>query len=364
MPRLKAFATFSPVDAAGKSLRSRGAAGNPPNRFEPLVFERDAEWNPDEDPAPSTRFYRDHSQTIISTNDSPDVGFDASVNPYRGCEHGCSYCYARPTHEYLGFSAGLDFETRIMVKLDAPELLARELASPRWRPRLLAMSGVTDPYQPVERRLRLTRGCLEVLAQCRNPVCLVTKNHLVTRDLDLLTELARYQAVAVTISLISLDADLLRRLEPRASPPARRLDAIRRLAEAGVPVGVFLAPVIPAVTDHEIPRVLQAAADAGARWACKVVLRLPLGVKGIFADWLERQLPDRREKVLNSLRMLRGGELDDARFGSRMRGEGAAARRIEQLFAVARRRTGLATDWPELSLSAFRRPTGRQLELL
>lgn len=364
LPRSKAFATVPSVDAARKTIRGRGAAGNLPNRFEPLVFERDADWDPAEDPAPRTRFFRDLSRTIISTNDSPDVGFDASVNPYRGCEHGCSYCYARPTHEYLGFSAALDFETRIMVKLDAAELLARELAAPRWKPRLLAMSGVTDPYQPVERRLRLTRGCLEVLAQCRNPVCLVTKNHLVTRDLDVLADLARHRAVAVAISLISLDADLLRRLEPRASSPLMRLDAIRQLAGAGVPVGVFVAPVIPAVTDHEIPRVLQAAADAGARWACKVVLRLPLGVKDIFSDWLERHLPDRREKVLNGLRAARGGALDDGRFGSRMRGEGAAARRIEQLFTVACRRAGLAGDWPELSVAAFRRPGGRQLELL
>jgi DNA repair photolyase len=352
------------VDASSSSLRGRGASANPPNRFVPLVLERDADWNPDEDPAPRTQFFQDHSQTIISRNDSPDVGFDASVNPYRGCEHGCSYCYARPTHEYLGFSAGLDFESRIMVKLDAAKLLARELASPRWTPQLLALSGVTDPYQPIERRLRLTRSCLEVLAQSRNPVSLVTKNFLVTRDLDLLAELARHRAVAVGISLISLDTELLRRLEPRASPPAMRLDAIHRLANAGVPVGVFMAPVIPAVTDHEIPRVLAAAADAGAGWACHVVLRLPHGVKDVFADWLTWHLPDRREKVLNGVRALRGGELDDARFGSRMRGEGPAARRIAQLFAVSCRRAGLATDWPELSTRAFRRPAGRQLELL
>ena len=213
---------------------------------------------------PRTQFFKDHSQTIIARNDSPDVGFDASLNPYRGCEHGCIYCYARPTHEFLGFSAGLDFESKIMVKEDAPELLRAELSSPKWQPQVIFMSGVTDCYQPVERKLKLTRRCLEVLAEFRNPVFIVTKNQLVTRDTDLLAELARHQAAAVWLSITTLDSDLRKVMEPRTSPPAARLAAIRELAAAGIPVGVNVAPVIPGLTDHEMPAILQAAAEAGA----------------------------------------------------------------------------------------------------
>src|SRR5437667_9838000 len=206
-------------------VRARGAAENPPNRFETLSLERDADWNDPDEPAPQTQFFKDHSDSIVTTNDSPDVGFEASVNPYRGCEHGCIYCYARPFHEYLGFSAGLDFETKIMVKENASKLLRRELSSPKWKPKVIALSGVTDCYQPVERKLKLTRRCLEVLAEFRNPVAVVTKNHLVTRDLDVLAELARYAAAAVFISVTTLDADLGNVMDPRTSPPARRLSA-------------------------------------------------------------------------------------------------------------------------------------------
>ena len=348
----------------GQPYRGRGTPINPPNRFEALVLERDPDWNPDDDPAPRTRFFRDRSQSVISTNTSPDIPFETSLNPYRGCEHGCAYCYARPTHEYLGFSAGLDFETRIMVKPDAPELLRQELSSSRWKPQWLALSGVTDPYQPIERRLQLTRRCLAVLAEFRNPVGLVTKNHLVVRDLDLLAELARFNAVAVNLSLTSLDADLLHALEPRAAAPAMRLQAIKTLAEAGIPVGVLVAPVIPGLNDHEIPNVLRAAADAGASWAGKIVLRLPHSVEALFADWLERHRPDRSDKVLNQIRALRDGELNDSKFGSRMHGEGPLAERISRLFHVSARRAGLALEAPELSVTAFRRPAGTQMELL
>ncbi len=336
---------------------------NPPNRFEPLRLEPDPDWNPEDDPLPRTQFFKDHSGSIITWNESPDVGFEASINPYRGCEHGCAYCYARPFHEYLGFSAGLDFETKIMVKENAPELLRRELASPHWKPRVLALSGVTDPYQPVERRLQLTRRCLAVLAECRNPVCIVTKNALVTRDLDLLGELARHRAAAVFISLTTLDAELRRVLEPRTSPPAARLAAIRALDEAAVPVGVLTAPVIPGLTDHEIPALLRAAAQAGARFAGYIVLRLPHAVAPLFEAWLERHAPETKDRVLSRLRALRGGKLYDAAFGERMTGRGIFADQIAHLFDVACRRFGLADAAPALSCAAFRRPSTPQLEL-
>jgi DNA repair photolyase len=341
----------------------RGALSNPPNRFERLLIEPDPDWYEPGETVPRTFFYRDHSTSILTTNDSPDVGFDVSINPYRGCEHGCIYCYARPTHEYLGFSAGLDFETRILVKETAPELLRQELSSPRWRPQVISMSGVTDCYQPVERRLGLTRGCLEVLATCRNPVTVVTKNQLVTRDLDLLQELARHQAGAVLLSIPTQEAKLRRVLEPRTSPPVARLAALAALSAAGVPVGVLIAPVIPGLTDHEIPAILDSAAAAGATFAAYQVLRLPGAVASLFEEWLERHFPERKEKVLGRIRAMRGGRLSDSRFGFRMRGEGTGAEQTDRLFEVSCRRAGLAGGWPKLSVTAFRRPSGLQLEL-
>jgi DNA repair photolyase len=351
------------VTASQLHGHGRGAVGNPANRFEKIVLERDSEWNPEEDPAPRTQFLRDLSQSIISYNDSPDISFKAGINAYRGCEHGCSYCYARPTHEYLGFSAGVDFESRIMVKERAPELLRKELSSKNWKPQLLAMSGVTDCYQPVERRLQLTRKCLAVLAEFRNPVCIITKNFLVTRDIDLLAELAAHKAVMVHLSINSLDSDLARKLEPRASSPRQRLAAIAALAKAGIPVGVLVAPVIPALNDHEMPAVLAAAKDAGAGWADTEVLRLPLTVAPVFQQWLEHNFPEKKEKVIGRIRAIRGGKLNDARFGSRMRGEGIFADQISQMFKVARRKVGLNEDAPELSTAGFRRPEGPQLGL-
>jgi DNA repair photolyase len=343
--------------------RGRGAESNPPNRFESLRLERDQDWDPSEDPSPRTEFLRDLSQSIISYNDSPDIMFKAGINAYRGCEHGCSYCYARPFHEYLGFSAGLDFESKIMVKERAAELLRVELSSPKWKPQLLAMSGVTDCYQPVERKLQLTRQCLAVLAEFRNPVCIITKNYLVTRDIDLLKELAAHQAVVVHLSINSLDRDLARKLEPRASLPAQRLAAVEALAQAGIPTGVLVAPVIPALNDHEIPAVLQAVKSAGARWAGTEVLRLPLTVAPVFQQWLERVVPEKKDKILGRIRSIRGGKLNDPRFGSRMRGEGIYAEQISQMFEVSRRKAGLEENAPELSIAAFRRPEGRQLAL-
>jgi DNA repair photolyase len=343
-------------------IHGRGAASNPPNRFERLRYEPDPDRESDGDgqSAPATEYYRDKTRSIIATNDSPDVGFNASINPYRGCQHGCIYCYARPTHEYLGFSAGLDFETKIMVKEDAPDLLRQELASPRWQPQPLGLSGVTDPYQPVERRLCLTRRCLEVLAEFRNPVAVVTKSHLVTRDLDLLSELAHHHAAAVFLSITTLDGSLARLLEPRATQPAGRLAAIAELSRAGVPAGVMVAPVIPGLTDHEMPAILAAACQAGARCAGYTTLRLPLAVAGLFTQWLEQHFPDRKEKVLSRIRDMRGGKLNEPRFGVRMRGEGPYARLLRDLFHMARRQAGFPEGGPELSVAAFHRPGGTQ----
>ena len=346
----------------GDAIPSRGAASNPANRFEEIHLQPDADWDPEQDPLPRTRFLRDRSTRIITTNDSPDVPFETSINPYRGCEHGCIYCYARPTHEYLGFSAGLDFETRIMVKEDAPRLLREELSSPRWVPKPIALSGVTDPYQPVERRLKLTRGCLQVLAEFRNPVSVVTKNNLVTRDLDLLCELARCQAVTVVISLTTLDTELRRILEPRTSPPAARLAAICTLAAAGIPVGVLVAPVIPGLTDHEIPALIAAAAEAGAKFADHALVRLPYAVAPLFDQWLTQHLPAKKEKILHRIRAMRRGKLNNSQFGLRMSGEGVYADQIAGLFTVACRKAGMAAA-PHLSTAAFRRDSSQQLAL-
>ncbi|HEV8422552.1 MAG TPA: PA0069 family radical SAM protein [Chthoniobacterales bacterium] len=344
-------------------IHGRGASHNPANRFERLHLEPDPEDENDPDrPARRTIYLRDFTRTIIAHNDSPDVGFESSINPYRGCEHGCIYCYARPTHEYLGFSAGIDFESRIMVKENAAQLLEDELSSPRWKPQTLVMSGVTDPYQPVERRLKITRACLEVLARFRNPIGIITKNQLVTRDLDLLGELATHDAAAVNISITSLDPKLQRVLEPRTSSPRARLDAISQLRTAGIPVGVMTAPIIPGLNDHELPAILEAATEAGARFAGYTVVRLPYAVAPLFERWLEEHFPDRKEKVLGRIRQLRGGErLNDPRFKSRMRGEGIFAEQIRDLFIIGCKRAGMG-ERPKLSAEAFRRP-GEQLAL-
>ena len=344
-------------------LRGRGSNMNPKNRFEAVerVFEP-PEYS-DETPSPATQFLPDHSKSIIAYNDSPDVGFDASINPYRGCEHGCIYCYARPTHEYLGFSSGLDFETKIMVKEDAPELLRKELSSPAWKPQLIALSGNTDCYQPVERKKQLTRRCLEVLLEFRNPVVIITKNHLVTRDIDVLSELARYDCVGVTLSLTTLDLHLSSVLEPRASRPARRLAAIRSLADAGIPVGYLQAPMIPALTDAEAPAIAGAAAKAGATFCGYVALRLPFAVKALFEQWLEAHYPEKKDKVLNRLREIRGGKLNDPNFTSRMRGSGIFAEQMAELFQLAQKKSGINQRWPRLTTEHFRQPGRDQLSL-
>ena len=342
--------------------RGRGAVLNPPSRFESIVYEPDPEAEPDES-APKTIYLRDPARQIITKNDSPDVGFERSINPYRGCEHGCSYCFARPTHEYLGFSAGLDFETKILVKEDAAALLRKELSARSWEPQVIAMSGVTDPYQPIERRLQITRGCVEVLAECRNPVGIITKNHLVTRDADHLGELARFDAAKVHLSITTLDPELARILEPRASAPHLRVEALARLREAGVRVGVMVAPLIPAINDHDLVRVLEAAAAAGAESAGYVMLRLPLTVAPLFEAWLEQYFPDRKEKVLGRVRDMRDGKMYQSGWRTRQTGEGVYADQIRVLFETTCRRLGLNRDLPPLSAEHFRRPAGPQQSL-
>ncbi|MGK0189982.1 MAG: DNA repair photolyase [Verrucomicrobiales bacterium] len=344
--------------------KGRGAAGAPANRFEKVAVDWDMEAfdeirrvDPEFEPPPvQTSYFRDDSQSIISRNDSPDVGFESSLNPYRGCEHGCAYCYARPTHDYLGFNAGIDFESKIMVKMDAAQLLRNELGSRHWKPRVLAMSGVTDCYQPVEAKLKITRACLEVLAEARNPVSIVTKNFLVTRDIDHLSTLAEHDAARVYVSLTTLDAELARKLEPRASSPAMRLRAIRNLADAGIHVGVSTAPIIPGLNDHEIPALLDAAAEAGAETAFYTAVRLPWSVAEVFSSWLDQHLPAQKDKILGRIREMRDGKLNNSDFGNRMRGTGIVAEEIRTLFHISKRRAGLDRLPAALSTSAFRRP--------
>jgi len=321
----------------------------------------DPEWEP---PAPKTAFFVDDTQTLITKNDSPDLSFDASLNPYRGCEHGCSYCYARKFHEFIGFSSGLDFETKIMVKPRAPDLLRAEMSRKSWKPTKLAMSGVTDCYQPVERKLRITRGCLEVLAEFRNPVVVITKNHLVTRDVDVLAELARWQCAAVLISLTTLDRELAAKMEPRASGPSMRLRAMRVLTDAGIPVGVSVAPVIPGLNDSEIASILEAARDAGARFATYSLVRLQGTVAEVFTEWLDRNVSAvKKEALLARIRESHGGRLGDARPGVRMTGEGERAAQIGQLFRVLSRRFGFEGVRPNVVTTHFRRRESGQLEL-
>ncbi|GBD42700.1 hypothetical protein HRbin40_00155 [bacterium HR40] len=351
-------------------IRGRGAGENPPNRFEALAREPfdDGFGTLDvvaaESVPPATEVLLDRSRTVLARNESPDIPFDRSVNPYRGCEHGCIYCYARPTHNWLGFSSGLDFETKILVKPEAAELLRHELARPGYRCAPIALGTNTDPYQPLERRLRVTRSILELLAACRHPVGIVTKSAGVLRDLDLLVPMARDGLASVFLSITTLDAALARRLEPRAAAPHRRLEAIRALASAGVPTGVMVAPVIPALTDHELERILEAAAEAGAERAGWILLRLPHDVKDLFDAWLLRHVPARRERVLARIRECRAGRLNDPAFGSRLRGTGVWAQLLDQRFAKACARLGLNRRTFPARTDLFRPPSeSRQLDL-
>ena len=343
-----------------RSMR-HGARSDPPNRFESIHID----WDETSEPSSSRDivYLEDASQSIVSENRSPDLSFRYSVNPYRGCAHGCAYCYARPTHEYLGLGAGIDFETKIVVKRDAPRLFREFLAKDSWKPEPIAFSGVTDCYQPIERSLELTRGCLTVAAESKQPLSIVTKNALVCRDVDLLSQLAHDGLVHVYVSITTLDPELARDMEPRTSTPSARLRAIETLAAAGVPAGVMVAPVIPGLNDHEMPTILKAARDAGASVAGYVLLRLPLSVEPVFSDWLERTRPRQSAKIMGRVRSTRGGKSNESTFGTRMTGSGEIAEQIGAMFRVLRHQLSYRSKLAPHRCDLFRRPPGSSEQL-
>ena len=357
------------ADARARLARKgRGAASSTDGRFEPYTHEAiDDGWGSLDEALPPLRTTvgTDHARSVISHNDSPDVGFDQSLNPYRGCEHGCIYCYARPSHAYLGLSPGLDFETKLFAKHDAPARLIEELRRPGYRPRVLALGVNTDAYQPIERRLQITRRVLEVLAACEHPVSLITKSSLIERDLDVLTPMAQKGLVQAFVTVTTLKHELARKLEPRATAPTRRIETIKRLTDAGVPVGVMVAPVIPVLTDGEIETIVTAAHDAGARFAGYVLLRLPHEIKDLFKEWLALHAPLAQEHVLARLREARGGRDNDPRFGTRMVGQGEYADLIGRRFELHCKRLGLNRERLDLATDRFRPPpvAGGQLDL-
>ncbi|MFA5833402.1 MAG: PA0069 family radical SAM protein [Bacteroidota bacterium] len=342
--------------------KGRAAGFNPTNRFESKAYEvLEEEIDPDRKIV--TQFFRDTSKTALAKNDSPDIGFTYDLNPYRGCEHGCIYCYARPTHEYLGFSSGLDFETKIMVKPDIHILLEKEFQKKGWKPSTISISGNTDCYQPIERKLQLTRKCLEVALKYRNPVGIITKNALITRDIDILTELAKLQLVNTTLTITTLDKKLQRSMEPRTSSPEQKLKAIEELANAGINVGVSLSPVIPGLNDSEMPAILKRASEHGATFAFYTMLRLPHSVKDLFVDWLKREYPDRADKVINRIKDVREGKLTSTEFGKRMTGTGEIADSIAQLFELTCRKYNLNGKEYRLSKDKFIGKQSDQLDL-
>jgi DNA repair photolyase len=362
-----------------QARKGRGAVSNHTNRYEKEVRVATSDgWNDgstptDEDDLPPLRttLLKDASRTIIARNTSPDISFDRSINPYRGCEHGCVYCFARPTHAWLGFSPGLDFETRILFKPDAAKLLRKELSDPKYQCRMIAMGTNTDPYQPVERQMQITRSIVRTLADFKHPLGMVTKNHLITRDVDILKEMAQDNLVECFLSITTLDAELARTMEPRASTPRRRLDAIEAMAKAGIPVGVMTAPMIPALNDHEMETILEEAHKRGARRAGYVMLRLPLEIKDLFREWLEAHVPDRAARVMSLVRQMRGGKDYDAEWGQRMTGEGPIAQLLSQRFDRACRQLGLNVERFNIDTKKFKVPpdalaerNGGQLSLL
>jgi DNA repair photolyase len=357
--------------ASGPFVKGRGAVGNPANRYDRYSYhEFDDGWTPRDDadfapPPLRTTVHEDASRSLIARNQSPDLGFDRSINPYRGCEHGCVYCFARPTHAYLGLSPGLDFEAQLFAKSNAAVLLDKELRAPSYRPRTIAIGTNTDPYQPVERERRITRSILETLDAFNHPVSIVTKSALVARDIDILAGMAERGLTSVCVSVTSLDRGLSRRMEPRAATPAKRLATIRALAEAGIPTGVMVAPVVPGLTDPEMEAILDAAREAGAAFASYIPLRLPLEVKDLMSDWLEEHYPDRAKRVFSLVRSMRDGKLNDPNFGSRMQGTGPFARLLERRFVVATRKLGLDRKPTALRTDLFAPParTGDQLSL-
>lgn len=342
---------------------ARGSSLHPPNRFERIHVEDDFEQLEGEESHDCvnkklpTAYYTNDSQTIVTENNSPDLSFRYSVNPYLGCSHGCSYCYARPYHEYLGMNAGLDFETKIVVKPKAAELLRKFLCDPKWRAELIVFSGVTDCYQPAERKFELTRQCLQVAAEANQPVGIITKNALVTRDLDLLAPMAQKRLVSVAVSITTLDQHLAREMEPRTSTPAARLRAIEQLTSAGIPTKVMAAPIIPGLNDCEIPDILAAAKNAGAISASFTILRLPLTVEPVFLEWLERVYPEKKDRVISRIRSTRENELNDSTFGNRMKGKGAIAEQIRAMFRLFAKKHGLNRRLPAVNCDLFRPPT-------
>lgn len=348
--------------------RGRGARSNAGGRFEAQTREDfDDGWDVLASlPSFKTNVHTDTARTIITTNDSPDISFDQSINPYRGCEHGCFYCYARPSHCYLGHSAGLDFETELYAKPDAARLLERELANPRYQVKPIALGTNTDPYQPIERRLAITRSILEVLAAADHPVAIVTKSALVVRDIDILAPMAAKRLAKVALSVTTLDRKLARAMEPRAATPPKRLEALRQLSAAKIPTAVMVAPVIPALNDHEIEAILEAARESGVDDAGYVMLRMPHEIKDLFRQWLETEYPDRARRVIALLQSMHGGRDYNAGFGVRQRGTGPYAEQIAQRFRLALKRLGLNTTRRPLRTDLFRRPTppGGQLPLL
>jgi DNA repair photolyase len=356
-------------------VRGRGAGLNPGNRFESIRLhvlgeameaeraERSADAGRQEGRRVPTQIFEDQTRSVLNKVESPDIPFSWSLNPYRGCEHGCIYCYARPGHEFLGLSMGLDFETKIHAKPRAAEILREELSRPRWLGETIALSGVTDPWQPIEREQEITRRCLEVLVEHRQATAVITKNKLILRDLDLLAALAAHGAVHAAVSITTLDNELAAKMEPRASSPRDRLTAIRELTRAGIPVRIMTAPMIPGLNDHEMPKILEAAAEAGAVGAGYAMLRLPYQIKDLFMEWLTRNFPDRAGKVESLIRQVRGGELNTAEFGTRMRGEGPIAAKVSATFNIFARRYGLDQPLPKLNQAAFVRPSRGELSL-
>jgi DNA repair photolyase len=361
--------TVLDITADTRRLRGRGAVSNASGRFEKQsrVLVDDG-WNSEEEELPSlkTEILRDSSRTIITKNNSPDISFSQSINPYKGCEHGCIYCFARPTHAYLGFSPGADFESKIFTKPNAAELLRKELSAKNYVPKVLAIGTNTDPYQPIETKLRIMRSILEVLWEYKHPVGIVTKNAGILRDIDILAPMAEAGLAKVALSVTTLDRRLAREMEPRASTPSKRIEAIKTLASVGIPTAVMFAPIIPALNDEEMESVLAAAKDAGARSAGYVLLRLPLEIKDLFREWLEANEPGRAKHVMSLIRSMRGGKDYDAQWNTRMRGTGPYADMIAKRFRIAVKRLGLNTDHRPLDTAQFKRPiqAGQQLELL
>lgn len=353
---------------APKSIKSRASSYNPQNRFEQIFIDYnndDLELYYPEDDAKNiqTTYYLDTSKSILAKNDSPDLGFSYSINPYRGCEHGCIYCYARPSHEYLGFSSGLDFETKIMVKMDAAKLLEKEFSKKNWIPQSIMFSGDTDCYQPVERKLQITRQCIEVFRKFKHPVGLITKSALILRDIDILGEMARENLSGAILSITTLNRELSRKLEPRTSVPSQRFETIEKLANAGIPTGVMVAPVIPGLTDEEIPAILKTASEHGAFFAGHTIMRLPYAVKELFVEWLKRNYPEKESKIINRIHEVRGGKLSDPNFYTRMSGTGKVAESIHRLFKLSCEKYGLNKVKIEKDFAKFIRNGIKQEEL-